>query len=100
MSMLLQLITAILFVIFIYFLMSLYVGLLGKWSYKRVSKKIQSGKMSDKALIRNYNKFKKSKDSKIIAILICGIFFKSFIKLQNCTFDAYKEGMIQRNLPL
>ena len=97
---LLRIIIAILFVIFIYFLMSLYMGLLGKWSYKRVSKKIQSGKMSDKALIRNYNKFKKSKDNKIMAILICGVFFKSYIKLQNCTFEAYKEGMIQRNLPL
>jgi len=95
----------LIFCTFIYLLMKLYMFV--------VKSTIKNSKLTDERLTKMYNNmkvskdnkskliiFKKSKDNKIMAILICGVFFKSYIKLQNCTFEAYKEGMIQRNLPL
>ncbi|WP_294614310.1 hypothetical protein [uncultured Gilliamella sp.] len=71
-----------------------------KLKSKSIINQINSGKMSDAKLTRQYNNFKKWKDNKLIAILMAGIAFKLYIKMQNMLFDAYKEGMIKRNLPL
>lgn len=73
---------------------------IAKLKNKAIIRQINAGKISDAKLIRQYNNFKKWKDNKLIAILMAGVGYKLYIKMQNMLFEAYKEGMIKRNLPL
>ncbi|MCO6552304.1 MAG: hypothetical protein J6563_04950 [Gilliamella sp.] len=96
----LQIILVLIFIVALWFCFIYYLRFMSKLTYKRIIKKIESDKLSDATIIRNYNNLKKWKDCKWVAILLYNIFYKEYIKVQNMMFDAYKEGMIKRNLPL
>lgn len=100
MNILLQLILVIGLIIAIFSVIGFLLIQTAKLKCKAITRKINAGKISDAKLTRQYNNFKKWKDNKIIAILMAGITYKLYIKMQNMLFEAYKQGMIKRNLPL
>ncbi|MCO6536346.1 MAG: hypothetical protein J6583_08150 [Gilliamella sp.] len=67
---------------------------------KQVKSDKKSDKISDEILIQHYNMFKKYKDSVVLAVLCYGILYMYGMKLNQKAFDAYKQCMIKRNLPL
>ena len=52
-----------------------------------------------KIRIKKWNSYKKQKDSKLLGILMAGIFYKSYLKIPQAAFNLYEQEMIKRNLP-
>ncbi|OCG63990.1 hypothetical protein [Gilliamella sp. GillExp13] len=96
----LEVILGFAFLVGLWFCFAHYIRFLSKLTCKRIKKRLESGKISNAKLIRSYNSFKKWKDCKWLAILTFGLLYKEYIKIQNMYFNAYKEEMIKRNLPL
>ena len=67
---------------------------------KQLQKKLESGKINDDKLVKLYNTYKNQKDNKLMAILLSGIFYKSYLKIPQAAYDLYEQEMIKRNLPL
>ena len=95
----------LIFCTFIYLLMKLYMFV--------VKSTIKNSKLTDERLTKMYNNMKVSKDNKskiIILAIVTGIFcggvfggiFYYFLykKIFSNTYELYKQGMIERNLPL
>ena len=97
-----NLVSIILFIVIvggIMFLFNIYTKFLAKLSSKQLQKKLESGKISDEKLIKLYSSYKKQKDNKLMAILMSGIFYKSYLKIPQAAFNLYEQEMIKRNLP-
>ena len=62
-------------------LFNVYTKFLAKLSSKKLQKKLESGKINDDKLVKLYNTYKKQKDNKLMAILMSGIFYKSYLSL-------------------
>ncbi|MWP49309.1 MULTISPECIES: hypothetical protein [unclassified Gilliamella] len=77
-----------------------FVGLFIQLLCNVIIKQVKSDKISDEILIKHYNFFKKYKDSVALAVFCYGILYRYGMKLNQKAFDAYKECMIRRNLPL
>lgn len=90
----------IVLIIGLMFLFSLYTKFLAKLSTKQLAKKLESGKIDDKKLIKLYNTYKKQKDNHLMAFLFAGIFYKSYLKIPEAAYNLYEQEMIKRNLPL
>lgn len=88
----------ILFLIGVMFLFSIYTKFLAKISTKGIQKRLDSGKIDDKKLMKLYKEYKKQKDNKILAIFLAGIFYKSYLKIPEKAYEAYEQEMIKRNL--
>ena len=82
------------------FLFNIYTKFLAKLTVKNMKKKIDSGKINDKKLIKLYNNTKKNKDNVALAIIMSGVFFKFYMRIPRAAFALYEEEMINRNLPL
>ena len=98
-----NLVSIILFIVIvggIMFLFNIYTKFLAKLSSKQLQKKLESGKISDEKLIKLYSSYKKQKDNKLMAILMSGIFYKSYLKIPQAAFNLYEQEMIKRNLPI
>ena len=81
-------------------LFNVYTKFLAKLSSKQLQKRLAAGKVNDEKLVKLYNTYKKQKDNKIMAILMSGIFYKSYLKIPQAAYDLYEQEMIIRNLPL
>jgi uncharacterized membrane protein YbjE (DUF340 family) len=90
----------ILFIGGMFFLFSKYINFLVKFNINNVKKKIDSGKINDKKLIKMYKNTKMQKNNVILAIFMAGIFYKSYLKIPSGTFELFEKEMINRNLPL
>ncbi|OCG21042.1 hypothetical protein A9G11_08885 [Gilliamella sp. wkB108] len=97
---LIQIVMALAIVLILLLFLELLVILVASLKSKAIIRQINAGKISDHKLTHQYNNFKKWKDNKLVAILMAGIAYKFYIKMQNILFEAYKQGMIKRNLPL
>ena len=82
------------------FLFNVYTKFLAKLSAKQLQKKLDAGKINDVKLVKLYESYKKQKDNKIIGILLCGIFYKSYLKIPESAYNLYRQEMIKRNLPV
>ncbi|MCP1224236.1 hypothetical protein [Sebaldella sp. S0638] len=80
------------------FLFSKYTEFLARITVNRMKKKIDSGKISDKKLIKLYKGTKWQKDNVIFAILMSGIFYKFYLRVPKAAFAIYEEEMTNRNL--
>jgi hypothetical protein len=81
-------------------LFNVYTKFLAKLSAKQLQKKLESGKISDEKLVKLYHTYKKQKSNKFMAILMAGIFYKSYLKIPEAAYNLYKQEMIKRNLSL
>ena len=81
-------------------LFNVYTKFLAKLSSKQLQKKLESGKINDDKLVKLYNTYKKQKDNKLMAFLLSGIFYKSYLKIPEAAYNLYEQEMIKRNLPL
>ena len=98
-----NLVSLILFIVIIaviMFLFNIYTKFLANLSAKQLKKKLEAGKINDQKLIKLYNTYKKQKDNKLMAILMSGIFYKSYLKIPQAAYNLYEQEMIKRNLPL
>ena len=81
-------------------LFNVYTKFLAKLSSKQLKKRLDSGKINDAQLVKLYNTYKKQKDNKLMAFLLSGIFYKSYLKIPEAAYNLYEQEMIKRNLPL
>ena len=81
-------------------LFNVYTRFLAKLSSKQLKKRLDSGKIDDAKLVKLYNSYKKQKDYKLLAFLLSGIFYKSYLKIPEAAYNLYEQEMIKRNLPL
>ena|GEM_PF-1918957 len=95
---LLQFIVLIGFLVAIMTVFHLYTRLLGKIMQKSIQKKIDKGKLSDKQLLILFNAADKGRKNKWTAIFMYGIFFKSYLLMQEKTYQLYKQEMENRGL--
>ncbi len=98
METLLQIVLLIIIIAAIMFAFSLYCRMLGKISQNSVKKRIEKGKISDKHLIKLYRTADRGHRNKWLAFFLYGIFYKSFIKMQEGTYLLYKSEMERRGL--
>lgn len=98
MDTILVLILFILFIAIILFVFNLYCKFLGKMTQNSIKKRIAKGKISDKQLLKLYKTADRGHRRKWIAIFLYGIFYKSFLKMQEGTYLLYKEEMERRGL--
>lgn len=98
MSTLVQILIAVGFVILILALFQLYTSFLGKLTQNAIKRRIAKGKVSDEQLIKLYHMNEKGRNRKFTAFLFYGIFYKSFLKMQDGTYQLYKSEMEKRGL--
>jgi hypothetical protein len=80
------------------FIFNLYSKLLGKITQSNIKRRIAKGKINDKQLTNLYKAAERGRRSKGMAILFYGIFYKSFINMQEGTYLIYREEMERRGL--
>ncbi|MWN90902.1 hypothetical protein GQ597_09335 [Gilliamella sp. Pra-s65] len=88
------------FIIGLMTFVGLFILLLCYVIIKQVKSDKRSDKISDEILTQHYNMLKKHKDNVFLAFLCYGILYMYGMKLNQKVFEAYKECMIRRNLPL
>ncbi len=98
MDTLMQIVLLIIVIVVIMFVFNLYCKMLGKLSQNSIRKRIGKGKISDKQLIKLYKTSSIGRGSKWVAFFMYGIFYKSFLKMQEGTYQIYKEEMERRGL--
>ncbi|MWN32057.1 MULTISPECIES: hypothetical protein [unclassified Gilliamella] len=77
-----------------------FVGLFLQIQCIVIIKQVKLDKISDEILIQRYNMSKRYKDNVFLTFLCYGILYMYGMKLKQKVFEAYKECMIRRNLPL
>ncbi|WP_143319713.1 hypothetical protein [Clostridium sp. HBUAS56010] len=80
------------------FVFSLYSKLLGTITQNSIRKRIAKGKINDKQLMNLYKASERGRRSKILAIFMYGIFYSSFLKMQEGTYLLYRDEMERRGL--
>ncbi|WP_317643535.1 hypothetical protein [Bombiscardovia apis] len=81
-------------------LLRLWIKFLARMRNRSIQKKIAAGKIKDKTLMKLYQRFQKSQNGKVIAMMCFGVNYKLFLRTQSDTYEIYKAEMIRRNLPL
>ncbi|KAA8995599.1 hypothetical protein FJU30_23840 [Affinibrenneria salicis] len=95
-----QLIVLIIVIAAMLFIFGLYVRGLTALSKKAIQRQLASGKMTDQQLTKFYHIYKKRKDQHLMPILMHGIFYKSFVRMQRDIYQIYRDEMEKRQLPL
>ena len=90
----------ILFIGGMFFLYSKYINFLVKFNINNVKKKIDSGKINDKKLVKLYQSSKKQKDNTFLAVFMAGLFYKQYLRIFQTIYGLYEQEMIKRNLSL
>lgn len=93
-----QIIILIAFIVALVFFFHLYSRFLSKLSQKSIKKRIAKGKINDKQLIKFYNISDKGRKNKWMAILVYGIYYKSYLQMQEGTYQIYRDEMENRGL--
>ena len=87
MLILMQIILLIGFLLLFMFVFHLYVRFLSKLTQKSIMKRIEKGKINDKQLMKFYEMSDKARNRKFTAFLLYGIFYKSYIRLHDDTYQ-------------
>ncbi|NNJ33319.1 hypothetical protein [Lacrimispora defluvii] len=96
-----DLIAVIIFIVFLgvlFFINGLYMNFMAKVEQNNIKKKIAKGKIKDKKLIYLYKMSDRNRNNKILAFLAYGIFYRSFLKLNEAKYLLYKEEVERRGL--
>lgn len=93
-----QFIILIAFIIALLVIFHLYSHFLSKLSQNSIKKRLAKGKISDKQLIKFYKLSDKGRKNKWMAILIYGIYYKSYLKMQEGTYQIYRSEIENRGL--
>ena len=96
-----DLIAVIIFIVFLgvlFFINGLYMNFMGKVQQNNIKKKITKGKIKDKKLIYFYKTTDRNRKNKILAFLAYGIFYRSFLKLNEAKYQLFKEEVERRGL--
>lgn len=93
-----QILLLIAVIAIIMFIFNLYTSLLGKISQNSIKKRIAKGKINDKQLMTLYKAAERGRRGTLMAIFFYGIFYKSFLNMQEGTYLIYKEEMERRGL--
>lgn len=91
---------ALLIAVIVLFLVvfNLYARMLSKISQRGIKRRIEKGKVSDKQLIKLYQTSDKGRKRTGMAIFMYGIFYKSFLKMQDDIYQVYQAEMKKRGL--
>ncbi|GAA3609000.1 hypothetical protein GCM10023078_40040 [Gibbsiella greigii] len=95
-----QIAILVVLVVSVYLILGLYVRGITALSKKILQRRLSSGEMSDKKVTKFYHSYKKKKDQRLVPILIFGIFYKSFVRMQGEFYALYRAEMEKRQLPL
>ena len=82
------------------FLYKTYIDFIIKLNAKKITKKLESGKINDKKLVRLYQSSKKQKDNTFLAVFTAGLFYKQYLRIFQTIYGLYEQEMIKRNLSL
>lgn len=96
-----DLIAVIIFIIFLgvlFFINGLYMKFMAKVQQNNIKKKLAKGKMKDKKLIYFYKTTDRNRKNKILAFLAYGIYYRSFLKLNEAKYQLFKEEVERRGL--
>lgn len=96
-----DLIAVIIFIVFLvvlFFINGLYMNFMAKVEQNNIKKKIAKGKLKDKKLIYFYKITDRNRNNKILAFLAYGLFYRSFLKLNEAKYQLFKEEVERRGL--
>ena len=96
-----DLIAVIIFIVFLgvlFFINGLYMKFMAKVQQNNIKKKLAKGKMKDKKLIYFYITTDRNRKNKILAFLAYGIYYRSFLKLNEAKYQLFKEEVERRGL--
>lgn len=96
-----DLIVVIIFIVFLgvlFFINGLYMNFIAKVQQNNIKKKIAKGKMKDKKLIYFYKTTDRNRKNKILAFLAYGVYYRSFLKLNEAKYQLFKEEVERRGL--
>jgi len=96
-----DLLAVIIFIIFLgvlFFINGLYMNFMAKVQQNNIKKKIAKGKMKDKKLIYFYKTTDRNRKNKILAFLAYGVYYRSFLKLNEAKYQLFKEEVERRGL--
>lgn len=82
----------------IMFLFNMYSKMLSKISQKGIRRSLEKGKINDQKLIKLCNAADKGRKRTFLAIFMYGIFYKSFLNMQEDIYQLYKGEMDKRGL--
>lgn len=88
----------IVFVLGIMLLFNFYTRLLSKISQNGIRRKLEKGKISDQQLEKLCNAVDKGRKRKMMAIFMYGIFYKSFLNMQEDIYQLYRAEMEKRGM--
>lgn len=86
------------FILGIMLLFNLYSRMLSKISQRGIRRQLEKGKINDQRLTKLCNAADKGRKRKFFAIFMYGIFFKSFLNMQEDIYQLYKAEMDKRGL--
>lgn len=96
-----DLIAVIIFIVFLgvlFFINGLYMNFMAKVQQNNIKKKIAKGKIKDRKLIYFYKTTDRNRKNKILAFLAYGVYYRSFLKLNEVKYQLFKEEVERRGL--
>ena len=93
-----SIIVLIAFILGVMLLFNLYSRMLSKISQRGIRKLLEKGNLNDQRLIKLCNAADKGRKRKFLAIFMYGIFYKSFLNMQEDIYVLYKGEMDKRGL--
>nr|WP_288825017.1 hypothetical protein [uncultured Clostridium sp.] len=94
-------IAIVIFIIFlgVWFLINgLYINFMSKVTQNNIRKRIAKGKMNDRKLIHFYKMADRNRKNKFLAFLAYGVFYRSFLNLNEGKYLLFKEEVERRGL--
>lgn len=91
----------LIFIIFLgglVFLNGLYLKFMGKLTQNNIKNRIAKGKLNDKKLIHFYKIADRNRNNKFLAFLSYGVFYRSFLDLNEEKYLLFKEEAERRGL--
>jgi len=91
----------VIFIVFLgilFLINKLYINFMAKVTQNNIKKRIAKGKINDRKLIYFYKTADRNRKNKILAFLAYGVFYRSFLNLNEGKYLLFKEEAERRGL--
>ena len=93
-----SIVVLIAFILGIMLLFNLYTRMLSKIQQNAIRRRLEKGKVNDQQLIKLCSAADKGRNRKMMSIFMYGIFYKSFLNMQEDVYQLYKAEIDKRGL--